>query len=364
MSVKIGIVGLPNVGKSTLFNALTKTRSAEAQNYPFCTIDPNIGVVEVPDHRILRLSEVSKSEKVIPAAIEFVDIAGLVKGASEGEGLGNKFLANIRECHAIGHVIRLFEDSNITHVHGGVNPKDDREIIESELLLADMQTLEKRLAKAQSDAKSGDKDRVTYAKLLERVTKSIKSGTLASQMELEAEEKELLHDLHLLSMKPHLYIMNVHEDDIAKINREEIATLIGEANPEKVIPISAKIEEDLSEFSDEEAVAYLKELGIEDTGLNSLIKSAYSTLGLMTYFTSGPQETRAWTVKKAVLAPKAAGTIHTDFEKGFIKAEVINWEDFVNHGGELQAKEKGIMRLEGKEYEVKDGDVMHFKFSS
>ncbi|MDD3861912.1 MAG: redox-regulated ATPase YchF [Candidatus Gracilibacteria bacterium] len=363
MSLKIGIVGLPNVGKSTIFNALTKTKSAQAANYPFCTIDPNVGIVQVPDHRLDELAKVSNSSKIIPAVIEFVDIAGLVKGASEGEGLGNKFLAHIRECSAIAHVIRAFDDSNVIHVHGNIDPKFDKEIIESELILADIQTVENRLAKGEKDAKSGDRDKKSYVELLKKILDGLKQEKIANEMDLSEEEKKMIRDLHLLTMKPHLYILNVHEKDIATIDKQSYAEALGVKNIDKIIPISAAVEEELGGFTEDEAKEYLEELGIQETGLNSLIKVAYKTLGLITYFTSGPMETRAWTIHDGDLAPQAAGVIHTDFEKGFIKAEVFNWEDFVNAGGESKAKERGMMRLEGKEYTVKDGDVMHFKFS-
>jgi len=364
MALKIGIVGLPNVGKSTLFNALTQTKSAEAQNYPFCTIDPNIGVVEVPDQRLNDLATTSGSEKTIPTTIEFVDIAGLVKGASTGEGLGNKFLANIRECDAIGHVIRLFQDPNVTHVHGDVDAKFDREIIESELILADLQTAEKRLDKAASEAKSGNKDKKLYAELVQKIVEELNTGKLASNIGLEEEEKEIIKDLHLLTMKPHLYIINLHENEIENIDKGKYAEALGLEDQSRIIPISAKVEEDLSDFDEVETKEYLQELGIEETGLNHLIRSAYDTLGLITFFTSGPKETRAWTVNKGHFAPQAAGRIHTDFEKGFIKAEVTPWNVFAEVGGEYAAKEKGLTSLEGKAYEVKDGDVMHFKFSN
>ncbi|MBU1151915.1 redox-regulated ATPase YchF [Patescibacteria group bacterium] len=363
MSLKIGIVGLPNVGKSTLFNALTRTASAEAQNYPFCTIDPNIGIVQVPDHRLHKLSGISNSVNTIPAAIEFVDIAGLVEGASKGEGLGNKFLANIREVDAIAHVIRDFKDGNITHVHGDINPQFDKEIIESELILADLQTVEKRLERGEKEAKSGDKEKKIYVDLVRRVREALQSGILAIDIDLSPEERLMLKDLHLLTMKPSLYVINTHENEIGNIDLNRYLEALKTGDPNKIIPISAKIEEDLASFDEEEAKNYLKELGIEDTGLNTLIRSAYDTLGLLTYFTSGEKESRAWTVKKGSLAPQAAGAIHTDFEKGFIKAEVIPWESFVESGGEHKAKEKGLMRIEGKDYEVKDGDVMHFRFS-
>jgi GTP-binding protein YchF len=363
MSLKIGIVGLPNVGKSTIFNALTKTKAAQAANYPFCTIDPNIGIVQVPDHRLDELARVSNSEKIIPAAIEFVDIAGLVKGASEGEGLGNKFLAHIRECSAIAHVVRVFDDANVIHVHGGIDPKFDREIIESELILADIQTAENRLGKVEREAKSGDKEKKVLVDVIKRILEKLKAGIIANEVEMTEEEAKLVQDLHLLTMKPHLYILNVHEKEIGKIDKQKYAELLGVKDPEKIVPISAAVEEELGSFSEEEAKEYLKELGIEETGFNNLIKAAYKTLGLITYFTSGPMETRAWTIHNGDLAPQAAGVIHTDFEKGFIKAEVFNWQDFVKAGGEAKAKEQGLMRMEGKEYTVKDGDVMHFKFS-
>lgn len=364
MALKIGIVGLPNVGKSTLFNALTRTKSAQAENYPFCTIDPNIGVVEVPDQRLHNLAETSKSEKIIPTAIEFVDIAGLVKGASSGEGLGNKFLSNIRECDAIGHVVRFFKDPNVIHVHSEADPKLDREVIESELLLADVQTMENRIEKAASEAKSGQKEKLEYAALLNKVVDELKSGVLASNLSFEEEEHEMLRDLHLLTMKPHLYIINLHEDELSSgINAQEYSQNLGLESHDKVIPICAKVEEELGDFGPEEAVEYLETLGLNETGLNLLIQKAYNTLGLITFFTSGPKETRAWTVQKGALAPSAAGKIHTDFEKGFIKAEVVDWEDLHTSGGEGKAREKGLLRMEGKEYEVKDGDVMHFKFS-
>lgn len=364
MSLKIGIVGLPNVGKSTLFNALTRTKSANAANYPFCTIDPNVGIVEVPDHRLQELAKTSGSEKILPAVVEFVDIAGLVKGASEGEGLGNKFLSHIRECDAIGHVVRIFDDPNITHVHGGINPKFDREVVESELLLCDIQTLSNRASKANSEAKSGDKEKKIYADLLNKVLNGLQVGTLAINLGLSDEEKAALNDLHLLTMKPNLYIINVPESELADMNVAKYAEALGVTNQENVIPICAKLEEELGQLSEAEVGDYLKDLNIKETGLNHLIRSAYSTLGLMTYFTSGPKECRAWTIKKGTLAPQAAGVIHTDFEKGFVKAEVIFWEDFVKYGGEAGAREHGKMGLEGKEYVVRDGDVMHFKFAS
>lgn len=364
MALKIGIVGLPNVGKSTLFNALTRTKSADAQNYPFCTIDPNVGIVEVPDPRLNQLAVVNNSQKSIPTTIEFVDIAGLVKGASEGEGLGNQFLSHIRECNAIGHVVRVFDDPNIIHVHGQIDPQSDREVIESELILSDLQTLEKRYQKALSESKSGDKEKKAYAELLAKVIEGLNSGKLASQLELTPEEQLALRDLHLLSVKPNIYIVNVPEDMINEINVEKFAAQLGIEDHSKIIPVCARLEQELGELPEEEAAEYLKELEISNSGLDSLIRVAYDTLNLMTYFTSGEKETRAWTVKKATAAPQAAGVIHTDFEKGFIKAEVVHWQDLVTHGSHTAAKEKGLLRLEGKDYIVNDGDVIHFKFAN
>jgi len=364
MSLKIGIVGLPNVGKSTIFNALVGSKSAQAANYPFCTIDPNIGVVEVPDERLNKLAEIEHPEKIIPTTIEFVDIAGLVKGASKGEGLGNQFLANIRECDAIVQVVRCFEDSNIIHVHGDIDPKRDREIIDTELILADLQTVEKRLIKAKSDAKSNDKDRLGYAQLTQRLNDHLSKGELALTMSLTHEEKLMLRDIHLLTIKPHLYIVNIHENQIKDFDREKYKGLLGVEDESKIIPICAKVEEELSNFTKEEALEYLKEIGLKETGLNELIKAAYKSINLMTYFTAGPKEVRAWTVERGALAPEAAGVIHTDFQKGFIKAEVIRYDDFIAYGGEVGAKEKGCLKIEGKDYEVKDGDIMHFRFSN
>lgn len=364
MSLKIGITGLPNVGKSTLFNALIRSKSAQAANYPFCTIEPNIGVVEVPDKRLKKLAEISKSEKIIPTIIEFVDIAGLVKGASKGEGLGNKFLAHIRECDAIAHVVRFFKDPNVSHVHGTSNPLSDREIIESELLLADIQTLEKRLDKAQADAKSGEKEKIEYAQFLSKIMEQLKSGKLAIEIPLKYEEKELLRDLHFLTMKPHLYIINIDEKDLKNCDKNEYAKILGVKDLNKIIPICAKIEEELCDFNEEEAKEYLKSLGLKETGLNALINSAYNSLNLITFFTTGPKETHAWTVIKGAKAPQAAGKIHTDFEKGFIKAEVINCDKFIQANGEAKAKELGFLRIEGKDYEVQDGDIVHFRFSA
>jgi GTP-binding protein YchF len=363
MSLNIAIVGLPNVGKSTLFNALTKTQAAQAANYPFCTIDPNVGVVEVPDKRIQELVKIINPQKTIPAIVEFVDVAGLVKGASEGEGLGNKFLSHIRQCDAIAQVVRHFEDGDITHVHDNVHPQRDREIIESELILADLQTLEKRMIKSASEARSGDKAKKIYHELLERIKPEMESGKRAIQIEMTDDEKESLRDLHLITMMPLMYIVNVGENEIGKVSVDELRKQLGVGEETKVVPISAKVESELIAFDEEEAQVFLEDLGLKETGLIRLINEAYALLGLQTYFTAGVKEVRAWTVKIGATAPEAAGVIHTDFQKGFIRAEVIAYEDFVASGGEQGAKEKGLMRLEGKEYIVKDGDVMHFRFT-
>jgi ribosome-binding ATPase len=362
--MKIGIVGLPNVGKSTLFNALTRSKGAMAANYPFCTIDPNVGVVEVPDERLPILKDLVKTDKVIPAIVEFVDIAGLVKGASEGEGLGNQFLAHIRECDAIAQVVRVFEDPNIIHVHDNVDPKRDVEILETELILADLQTLQKRLSKAQSDAKSGDKKKKDYADLLAKIEKALASGKKMAETGLTPEEMEETKDLHLLTGKPLLYIANIHENEVQNVKIDELKNKLGIKPEQRIIPISAKIEEELGTLSPEEAQMFLQEMGLKETGLNAIIKAAYETLGLITYLTAGVQEVRAWTIHRGDTAPKAAGVIHTDFEKGFIRAEVVFWKDLVACGGEAGARNKGLLRVEGKDYVVKDGDVMHFLFQT
>ncbi len=364
MSLKIGIVGLPNVGKSTLFNALTRTSTAQAANYPFCTIDPNVGIVEVPDPRMEKLVEMVSPEKTIPAVVEFVDIAGLVKGASEGEGLGNKFLANIRECDAIAQVLRFFEDSDITHVHGGVNPKLDMDVIQLELILADLDTVNKRLGETERRAKSGDKKLMTEVEIYQRLKKALEDEIMIINLDLTEDEQLKIKDLHLLTNKPILYIANVKEDEISSFEAEKAASDLGLGEGQVILPISAKVEEDLIDFSPEEATDYLADLGLKESGLNAVIRAAYRLLGLQTYFTAGVKEVRAWTVKIGATAPQAAGVIHTDFEKGFIKAETIAYADFVACNGEQGAKEQGKMRMEGKEYVVQDGDVMHFKFNN
>ncbi|OGY48330.1 MAG: redox-regulated ATPase YchF [Candidatus Buchananbacteria bacterium RIFCSPHIGHO2_01_FULL_46_12] len=356
MSFSIGIVGLPNVGKSTLFKALTK-KQVDAANYPFCTIDPNVGVVGVPDERLEALTKISNSAKTIYTTIEFVDIAGLVKGAHKGEGLGNQFLANIRECDAIAQVVRAFSDPNVIHVDGKVNPESDKETINLELIFADLQTLQKRISKNAKDLHANLKEAKEIAPVLEKLKAGLDAGQLASQIITDEKEKEMIADLHLLTMKPMIYVLNVDESACAEASADRDKIL----KDSDYIAISAKIESELAELPPEEAKEYLKELKLDASGLDRLIKIAYETLNLITFLTSGPAESRAWTVKKGAKAPQAAGVIHTDFEKAFIRAEVIDWQDFVSAGGEAKAKEKGLIRTEGKDYIIKDGDVCHFK---
>ncbi len=354
MSLQIGIVGLPNVGKSTLFKALTK-KQIDIANYPFCTIDPNVGVVEVPDERMAALAVVSKSEKIIPTTIEFVDIAGLVKGAHEGEGLGNKFLATIRQVDAIAHVVRSFNDPNIIHVHGQVNPTSDEEVINLELIFADLASVQKRLEGLSGKARSGDKEAQMLLMVLEKVKTVLEAGNLASMVEAQLqlpEEKKILKELQLLTTKPQLIVINVDECNDAVAEHKK-----------GTVSISAKLEAELSELSNDDRLAMMKDLGLQESGLDRLIQASYELLELITYFTSGPMETRAWTIRNGTKAPQAAGVIHTDFERGFIAAEVIGWKDLVDCNGEAVAKEKGLLRLEGKEYTVADGDVMHFRFA-
>lgn len=358
MSFSIGIVGLPNVGKSTLFNALTRSKQADAQNYPFCTIDPNVGVVEVPDERLQKLAEVSKSKKIIPTTIEFVDIAGLVQGASEGAGLGNKFLSHIREVDAIAQVVRDFTDSNIIHVNNKINPVDDADVINLELILADLQTVNKRLENVKKTAKgAAAKDFQKQLELLERVKIQLEASLPARELSFDEDELVWMKELCLLSMKPMLYVVNVDESpnhEIPQLNK----------NGTEQIVISAKLEAELADLSPEDAAQYLKELGMSETGLDKLIAASYKLLNLVTFLTSGEPETRAWTVKANTKAPDAAGVIHTDFVKGFIKADVCAWKDFVEFGGWSKIKESGKLRLEGKDYVINDGDVIYFHINA
>lgn len=365
MALKAGIVGLPNVGKSTLFNAITQA-GAESANYPFCTIDPNVGIVEVPDERLDKLTELVVPKKTVPTAFEFVDIAGLVRGASKGEGLGNKFLAHIREVDAIVHVVRCFEDENITHVDGKIDPISDIQTINLELILADLDSVEKRIERSRKNVKGGNKQTAQEVEVLERIKESLYNDMPARSIELSEDERLLVRDLHLLTMKPVLYAANVSEDGVTEADSNPFVLKVkefAEAENAVVVPISAKVEADISELEDEDKAMFLEELGLAESGLNRLIKAAYQLLGLYTYFTAGVQEVRAWTIRKGTKAPGAAGVIHTDFERGFIRAEVVGYEDLVNAGSMNGAKERGQLRLEGKEYLVKDGDVMHFRFN-
>jgi GTP-binding protein YchF len=365
MGFKCGIVGLPNVGKSTLFNALTETAAAAAANYPFCTIEPNVGEVPVPDARLDQLAKIAKSAEVIPTRLTFVDIAGLVRGASKGEGLGNQFLAHIREVDAIAYVLRCFEDDDIIHVEGRVDPIADADTIETELMLADLDSLEKRIPTLERRVRGQDKEAKKTLELVERALALLREGKPARLAQVADEDRTAFKALNLLTAKPVLYVCNVDEAAAATGNAhsakvEERAQAEGAGS----VVISAKIEAELAELSAEERTVYLAELGLAEPGLNRLIREGYKLLDLITYFTAGPKEARAWTIRKGTLAPQAAGVIHTDFEKGFIRAETISYDDFVRLGGEAGAKEAGKMRLEGKDYTVQDGDVMHFRFAN
>jgi GTP-binding protein YchF len=365
MGFKCGIVGLPNVGKSTLFNALTQTAAAEAANYPFCTIEPNVGDVGVPDERLDKLAKIGKSAAVIPTRLTFVDIAGLVRGASKGEGLGNQFLAVIREVDAVAYVLRCFENDDITHVEGRIDPVADAETVETELMLADLDSLERRRDPLEKKAKGGDKEAKAQILLIDKALELLREGKPARLAKLSAEEQPGYRALQLLTAKPVLYVCNVDEASAAAGNAfsktvEERAKAEGAG----CVVISAKIEAEFAGLAPEERVEFLKEMGLDEAGLNRLIREGYRLLGLITYFTVGPKEARAWTVVRGTKAPQAAGVIHTDFEKGFIRAETIAYDDFVTLNGEVGAKEAGKMRLEGKEYVVKDGDVMHFRFAN
>jgi len=362
VAIKCGIVGLPNVGKSTLFNALTAAE-IPAENYPFCTIEPNVGVVPVPDPRLAELAAIVKPEKTIPTVVEFVDIAGLVAGASKGEGLGNQFLANIRETNAIAHVVRCFENEDVAHVVGAVDPVRDIETIDTELALADLESVEKQLNKAERAAKTNEKSAVALRDTLRRVQAHLDRGLPVRSLALDEEERAALRDFHLLTAKPVMYVANVDEHGFENNPYLDAVREIAARDGAEVVPVCAAIEAEIARLDDADKAEFLADLGLEEPGLNRVIRGAYRLLGLLTFFTAGPKEVRAWTVRAGATAPQAAGEIHTDFEKGFIRAEVIAYEDFIRFGGEQGAKEAGRLRLEGKTYVVQEGDVMHFRFN-
>jgi GTP-binding protein YchF len=362
MGIKCGIVGLPNVGKSTLFNALTRAQIA-AENYPFCTIDPNVGVVPVPDPRLNALSEIVKPQRILPATVEFVDIAGLVAGASKGEGLGNQFLSHIRETDAIAHVVRCFEDDDIIHVAGRIKPLDDIAVINTELALADLDTVERGLQRAEKAAKAGDKDAIRLRDLLKRVRECLDAGQPARAAIKDQDERKLLHEYHLITLKPLMYVANVAENGFTNNPHLDSVKQLAESEHAEVVAVCAAIEAEIAQLDEGDRAEFLNELGLDEPGLNRVIRAGYKLLGLQTYFTAGEKEVRAWTVRIGATAPQAAGVIHTDFEKGFIRAEVIAYDDYIACKGEQRAKESGKLRLEGKEYIVHEGDVMHFRFN-